>query len=156
MDEPPRRPDQPLLGSPQLILAFAQGALLLIACLGLYAFSLSAGMPTDTARSLAFVAFTAGNLALIRVVATRRTTVAQIFAPDHGAYWLVAALAAAVTAACLFVPGLERLFEFGAPSPAALVAAIAIGLASTLVFDLAKQSAAVQRILGRAAPDPHL
>ena len=155
MDEPPRRPDEPLLGWPQLILALMQGTLLLAACLALYAFALSTDTPSDTARALAFVAFTAGNLALIRVAATRKAAVAQLFAPDHGAYWLVAALASAVTAACLFVPGLERLFQFGAPSPAALVAAVAVGLASTLVFDLAKRSGTVQRILGRAALDPH-
>jgi len=44
---------------------------------------------------------------------------------------------------------------FGAPSSAALVAAVAVGLASTLVFDLAKRSDTVQRILGHAALDPH-
>jgi Ca2+-transporting ATPase len=154
MDEPPRRADEQLLGWPQLILALLQGTLLLVACLGLYAFSLSVDTPADTARALAFVALTAGNLALIRVVGTRRTTLAQLFAPNHGAYWLVAALAAGITAACLFVPGLERLFQFGAPAPAALAAAIAIGLVSTLVFDLAKRSVTVQRILGRAGLTP--
>ena len=69
--------------------------------------------------------------------------------------WLVAALASGVTAACLFVPGLKRLFEFGTPTPASLAVAVAIGLAATLVFDLAKRSVTVQRILGRAALDPH-
>jgi Ca2+-transporting ATPase len=156
MDEPPRRPDQPLLGWPQLVLALSQGTLLLAACLALYAFVLSIGTAADTARALAFVAFTAGNLALIRVVATRKTTLAQLLAPDHGAYWLVAALASLVTAACLFAPPLQHLFQFGAPAPAALVAAILVGLASTLVFDLAKRSVTVQRILGRAALDPHI
>ncbi len=155
MDERPRRPDEPLLGYPQLFLALLQGTLLLAACLGLYAFALADGTPTDTARALAFVAFTAGNLALIRVAATRKATIARLFAPDHGAYWLVAALASGVTAACLFVPGLKRLFEFGTPTPASLAVAVAIGLAATLVFDLAKRSVTVQRILGRAALDPH-
>ena len=84
-----------------------------------------------------------------------KTTIARLFAPDHGAYWLVAALASGVTAACLFVPGLKRLFEFGTPTPASLAVAVAIGLAATLVFDLAKRSVTVQRILGRAALDPH-
>jgi Ca2+-transporting ATPase len=155
MDERPRRPDEPLLGWPQLTLALLQGTLLLAACLGLYSFALSSGIPTDTARALAFVAFTIGNLALIRVAATRKAAIAQLLAPHHGAYWLVAGLASAVTAACLFVPGLKRVFQFGAPTPAMLASAVAIGLAATLVFELLKRSTIVQRVLGRAALDPH-
>ncbi|HEY6894042.1 MAG TPA: cation-translocating P-type ATPase, partial [Rhodanobacteraceae bacterium] len=155
MSEPPRRPDEPLLGWPQLFLALAEGSVLLVACLALYALALAGGSAVDTARALAFVAFTAGNLTLIRVAGTRKVTVTQLFAPAHGAYWIVAALASAVTAACLFVPGLERLFQFGAPTPAALATAAAVGIAAALVFDLAKPSPAVQRILGRATSDPH-
>ena len=154
MEQPPRNPREPLLGWPQMAVALAQGMLLLGACFAVYAVALGADVDVDEARALAFVAFTAGNLALIRVSATRAPTLASLFAADHGAYWLVAGLASAVTASCLLVPALERLFQFETPEIAALSIALAAGLGSALLFDVAKLSPAVQRILGHATIRP--
>ena len=150
MRQPPRRPDELLLGLPQLLLGFAQGIVLLGASLAVYAVQLAQGTDAATARALAFIAFTAGNLALIRVVATRTSTVRQLFAAQHGAYWLVAAVAVLVTYACIAIPALAHLFQFRAPAWQPLLLAIATGLASAFVFDLVKPAAAVQRVLGRA------
>ncbi|MFC4821767.1 cation-translocating P-type ATPase [Dokdonella ginsengisoli] len=152
MEQPPRHPDDPPLGWPQMLVAFAQGALLLAASLGLYAALLAAGQPVDLARTLAFLAFAAGNLMLVRVVGTRGATLAALAAPDHRAYWTVAGVAALVTAACVFVPFLQRLFRFAVPPAGLAAAAVATGLAAALVFDLAKTLPAVQRVLGRRRP----
>jgi P-type Ca2+ transporter type 2C len=152
MAQPPRRANELLLGLPQLLLACVQGLLLLAASFGLYVAAVRAGKDTNVARTVAFIAFTAGNFALIRVVATRKSTIANLFAPEHGAYWTVAAVATAIVAACITVPALERLFQFQMPSGKLVVAALALGLASALIFDLAKLSATVQRVLGRAVP----
>ncbi|PZQ10454.1 MAG: ATPase [Rhodanobacter denitrificans] len=154
MEQPPRHPDDPPLGWPQMLVASIQGALLLAASLGLYAALLAAQQPIDTARTLAFLAFAAGNLMLVRVVGTRGATLARLAAPGHRAYWTVAAVAALVTAACLFVPVLQRLFRFAVPPPGLVAAAIAIGLAAALVFDPAKRVPAVQRVLGRRTAPP--
>jgi len=151
MEQPPRNPRELLLGWPQLALAFAEGACLLGTCFAIYAIALASGIETEAARALAFVAFTAGNLALIRVVATRRPTLFGILATDHGAYWLVAGIASGVTAICLLVPAVERLFQFKTPALAPLTLAIVAGLSAAFVLDLAKLLPAVQRVLGRAA-----
>lgn len=148
MRRPPRQPDELLLGPPQLLLAGIQGALLLAASFGLYVGALGAGVPADAARTLAFVAFTAGNLTLIRVVATRRATLANLLAPGHGAYWVVTVVAIAVVGTCILVPDVGHLFEFRPPGVRLTAIAIGLGLASTLVFDFAKLSQRVQRILG--------
>jgi len=152
MHQPPRPPDELLLGTPQLMIAVAQGIVLLAASFALYAGAIAAGMQPDTARALAFITFTASNLALIRVVATRQTTLARLFAPNHGAYWAVATIAAAVAIACTTLPALERLFQFRTPSAAHALLAVLLGVSAALMFDLVKSSTAVQRILGRAAP----
>jgi Ca2+-transporting ATPase len=154
MEQPPRRPDDPPLGWPQMLVAFVQGMLLLAAALGIYSVLLAARQPVDTARTLAFLAFTAGNLMLVRVVGTRGATLARLAAPNHRAYWAVAAVAGLVTAACLFVPVLQRLFRFAVPPAELVAAAIAVGLVSALLFDLAKRVPAIQRVLGRRSPEP--
>jgi Ca2+-transporting ATPase len=149
MEQPPRNPDDPPLGWPQMLVAFAQGALLLAAAFGLYVTALAAQQSVDAARTLAFVAFAVGNLMLIRVAGTRGWTLPGLATPGHRAYWVVAAIAGLVTAACVLVPALRHLFRFAVPTAEAAAWAIAVGLASALVFDLAKPIPAVQRILGR-------
>jgi Ca2+-transporting ATPase len=148
MRRPPRRADEPLVGMPQLALAFVQGALLLAATLALYVVATAWGVAGDEARALTFVALTAGNLMLVRVAATRSATLPQLFAPGHGAYWGVAAVAATVVAAAVAVPAIAALFHFAQPSPGALLGAIALGAASVLPFDLLKRAATVRRLLG--------
>ena len=151
MQQPPRHPDELLLGWRQLVIGALQGCLLLGASLGIYAVALAQDLPTATARTLAFIAFTAGNLALVRVVATRRATLPRLFAPDHGAYWLVAAVALLVTLACIALPALQHLFQFSVPAPRQALLAVVIGLAAALVFDFAKFSTTVRRILAPSA-----
>jgi Ca2+-transporting ATPase len=154
MSQPPRDANDALLGWRQVGVAAVQGTLLLAAAFAAYALSLPAGIDVDIARALAFIAFTAGNLVLIRVVATRGATIAGLFARDHGAYWAVAAIAVLVTVACIAVPALRRLFQFGVPPSKLVLLAVMAGLISALVFDLAKLMPMVQRILGASAPRP--
>jgi Ca2+-transporting ATPase len=156
MEQPPRVSNEMLLGWPQLGIALIQGLLLFVASFAIYAIALSATLDANVARTLAFLGFTAGNLALIRVVATRKLTTASILAPDHGAYWTVAGIALLVTGACIAVPGLAHIFQFQVPPPRLALLAIATGLASALIFDLVKPSAAVQRILGRSVMRRHV
>jgi len=152
MQQPPRRPDELLLGLPQLALAAVQGLLLFGVVLGIYVLDIDAGLAPNLARTIAFIAFTAGNLALIRVAGTRGATLTRLFARDHVAYWSVAAAAVVVVAACMLLPSLQALFRFELPSaPSAALAAL-LGIGAALSFDLVKVFAGVQRVLGRVAP----
>jgi len=149
MQQPPRRPDEMLLGLPQLALAGVQGLLLLGTVLGIYVAGIHSGVQPNLARTVAFIAFTAGNLALIRVAGTRGATLARLFARDHNAFWGVAGVAVAVVAACVLQPDLQKVFQFALPSAASAATAALLGIGAALLFDIAKLSATVQRILGR-------
>jgi Ca2+-transporting ATPase len=136
---------EPLIGRAQLLLGLAQGTVLLLVCLALYAHLITGGAATELARTLAFVALTAGNLMLVRANARHRRA-----AHAHGGrgYWMIAVFATATVALCIGVPVLRDLFGFALPPPAALATAVALGLlggASLLPF---KTSARVQRWLG--------
>ncbi|WP_300620348.1 cation-translocating P-type ATPase [Dokdonella sp.] len=149
MEQSPRHPDDPPMGGLQMLIAFAQGTLLLVAAFGLYVVALAAGSPVDTARTPAFIAFAVGNLALIRVVGTRGWTMPGLAEPGHRAYWVVVGIAGMATTACVLVPPLRRLFQFAVPTAGAAGWAVAAGILSTLVFDLVKSIPGVQKILGR-------
>jgi Ca2+-transporting ATPase len=152
MRQPPRNPADPPIGTAQLGVAVVLGTALLAATLGLFAFGLSTGDSVEVARTLAFIAMTAGNLALVRVAGTRGTALSVLFARGYRAYWLVAAVAGTVTASCITVPVLRRLFQFGVPAWPQVVWAAAIGIGAVLIFDLAKASPAVQKIWSASAP----
>ncbi len=148
MQRPPRRAGEPLIGRAQLGLAALQGLLLLAAVLGVQVAATALGQSAEVARSLAFLALTAGNLMLVRVNGARGATLPRLFERGHAAYWIVAAVASAIIGPCLLLPPLARLFGFDAPpAPAALLAVLA-GLAAALAFDLLKPLSAVRRRLG--------
>jgi Ca2+-transporting ATPase len=149
MRQPPRDARDSLIGWPQLALAGAEGLLLLAACLAIYAAAL-VRLDADTARTLAFLAFTGGNLAMIRILGSRKPMLAWLFDTGHATYWLLASLAILVTAACVFVPPLATLFRFRVPGIAEAATAIAIGIGVVALLDLAKRLARVQRVLGGA------
>ena len=151
MQQQPRKPNAALIGRPQLLVALVQGLLLLGAAFGTYVLALSTQVDVAVARTLSFIVLTAGNLALVRVVSAPGPTCTTIFARGRSAYWLVATIATAVTAACVVTPVLQRLFQFGKPSPLQALAAIAAGVLTALVFDIAKLFPSVQRAQGRRA-----
>ena len=150
MEQPPRQASESLLGWSQLGVALVQGLLLLVAALGIFISALAAEMDADTARTLAFVGFTAGNLMLIRVTATRGPTLPGLAAADHRAYWLLASIAVLLTVVCIGVPGLRHIFQFAMPRPGPALLAALIGLASALIFDPVKSLPVIQRVLGRS------
>ena len=150
MRRPPRRADEPLVGLPQLAIGLAQGALLLLAVLAVHAVARTVGLTEDLQRSLAFVALTAGNLALVRVNGARGATLPHLFETGHRVYWLVATVAVAIVATCMLWPSAAALFRFAPPEPLHALAAAAAGVVAVLLFDLLKPVPAVRRALGGA------
>ena len=154
MRQPPHPPGEMLLGLPQVAVGIGQGLLILAAAFAAYVAGLGLGIGADPARTLSFIAFTAGNLALVRVTGSRRATLASLFARGHGAYWAVATVAVAVLVACVAIPGVAGLFAFAAPPPLPLLAAAVAGVLAALAFDAVKWLPAMQRILGKPPPRP--
>jgi P-type Ca2+ transporter type 2C len=88
----------------------------------------------NEARTLAIVALTAGNLALVWVNASEGVGSRALVGRAFGAFWAVAAVATAALAAAMFVPPLRTLLHFGLPSAAALALALGGVLASVALF----------------------
>lgn len=126
---PPRNPRDALLGWPTLRRGLAQGGALLAAVLGVWLLALQRGMSADAARTLAVVALTAGNLALVWTNARPPGS----WAPPAGwAFPIVGVLATAALAVAIAVPGVRALLDFAVPSIGALAGAIALAVAAVL------------------------
>jgi Ca2+-transporting ATPase len=118
--------------------------------LAVHAAARAAGLAEDAQRSLAFVALTAGNLALVRVNGARGATLPRLFEAGHRVYWVVAGVASAIVSACMLWPSAAALFRFATPEPLHALGAAAAGIGAVLLFDLAKPLPAVRRALGGA------
>ena len=136
MSRPPRRSDAGIVGWPMLWQGLLQGGCLLAATLATYVLALRAGRDTDTARTLAVVGLTAGNLLLVAVNASAGVGWRALFAPTARAFWWVAAVASAALALAVLVPQGRRLLHFGVPavddlalSLLAVAASVALGAA---------------------------
>jgi Ca2+-transporting ATPase len=149
MRQAPRPLAEPLIGARQLWVGLVQGLALLAACLAVYVSALGDGGGTDVARTLAFLALTAGNLMLVRSNASRRSA----FRPAgyrRTAFWAIAGVASGVVLACLAIPGLRALFGFGLPEPMDAALAIGAGLLGGALLELGKAFPWVRAAIGHA------
>jgi Ca2+-transporting ATPase len=150
MTRPPRRPTELLLGAPQLLLGVVQGLLLFAGVIGLHVAAVARGIAEDESRTLAFIALTAGNFALVRINGARGAALPRLFEAGHRAFWVVVVLASAIVATCVLWPTAAALFGFAPPGiPAALVA-VAVGVVAAALFEPLKRVPAVRNALGGA------
>jgi len=126
MTKPPRAPDEPLFGLPQMLLALLQGSILLAGVLGLYWGMIEGGAAEAAARSSAFVALVIGNLSLALAEASSGSRV--LFSRERRIFWAIGGAALLVLLACLGIPALAQILGFSIPSPAQLLLAGAVGL----------------------------
>ena len=136
MDRPPRRGDATLVGWPMLWRGALQGALLLAACMALYVRALQSA-PVESARAQALVALTVGNLGLVALNASIGAGWRSVFQRGYGAFWAVAALAAAILAAALAFEPARELLRFATPSARELILAVGAGIAPVALAALA-------------------
>jgi Ca2+-transporting ATPase len=103
--------------------------------------ALRQNLPEPDARALAFAALVATNLGLVLV---NRSLAASIFAaftrPNAALWWVVAVTAAILTGVILFPPARE-LFRFGPLHGDDILVALASGLMTLLLLELAKKLA---------------
>jgi Ca2+-transporting ATPase len=133
MRRPPRRRDEPILGARALLFALAQGVIALVAILLLYAWALASGMTADAARGLAFTALITANVFLVLINrAWGGGSFRGFLRPNQ------ALAAAAALGLVLYVPMLEALYKFDAPSPGLLALALGVGALSVAWFELLK------------------
>jgi Ca2+-transporting ATPase len=131
MRRPPRRANRPLFDRRSLLLAAAQGLLVLAATACLYGGLLAAGAAEGVARATGFACVVFGNLALILANRSRTRCVWTTWRwPNVALRWVFAATLGGLVAV-LTVPWLRALFRFdpvGLPELALAAAAAGVAL----------------------------
>jgi Ca2+-transporting ATPase len=132
MRRPPRDPKSPLLPRAQITRSLIQGAVVLAAVFGVFAFALARGGERE-ARALSFATLVIANIGLI--LAQRSRGVLRSLVRRNPAFWWVAGAASALLAAALAVPALRELFRFSRLHGDDVVLVLVAGLGSVLWLD---------------------
>ena len=149
MTRPPRAAGRALVDVKVFLRGLLQGGALLACVLCIYALALRAGMDVPVSRTLAILALTGGNVALVAVDAAAGLGWRGLARRDFATFWVVAGLAAIAVGLGIALPAGRALLQFGEPPASAvmLVLAVIVGVATLL----ASTSARGQR--GHAALD---
>jgi Ca2+-transporting ATPase len=139
MRRPPRHPSEPLFTAGFVIWSLLQGALVLALVASLFVMALHQGLSEPDARSLAFAALVATNLGLVLVNRSLGTSVIAALARPNATLWWVVAVTATIFAAVILFPPARELFHFGPLHGDDVVVALASGLASLFLLELAKR-----------------
>ena len=139
MHRPPRHPSAPLFTTGFVIWSLLQGGLVLALVAGLYVMALHQNLPEPDARSLAFAALVAANLGLMLVNRSLSAPVFAAFTRPNAALWWVVAVTAAILAGVILFPPARELFHFGPLHGDDITVALAAGLMSLLLLELAKR-----------------
>jgi Ca2+-transporting ATPase len=138
MERPPRPIDERLFTRATLGLAVLLGTSVLLAVTLIYGWASATGYGPDIARTMAFTALVAGNIALIFANRSHHFTVLEMATRQNGALWWVVGVAAAALCTAVYVPPAAGLLRM-VPLPAGqFIAALALGLSSVLWYDFYK------------------
>lgn len=135
MEQPPRRPDEPLLASNVLVRALLQGLGVLVAVLAVYLWAVLDGRPPEVVRTIAFVALVVGNLGLILVNRSTTLSVAATLRQRNNpkVAWILGATSLFLVL-LLTVPALRSTFTLGPVSVLDVAIAVAAGLVGVSVL----------------------
>jgi Ca2+-transporting ATPase len=155
MKRPPRRPNETLFGSAQVLIGLLQGTSVLVGVFCLYWWALTAfSGAQEEARGAAFLALVVGILVL---ALSESASSGRLFAPHRRTYWIIVTAVAVVLTIVLTAPPVAALFDVALPSRDLLLLALAVGAVSggwTGAASLASQRAkeAMSRRLLRPGP----
>jgi Ca2+-transporting ATPase len=139
MRRPPRKPGASLFGRRFVAVALLQGLAVLFASVLAFRVGLAHTGSADSGRALAFATLIAGNVGLILVNRSWRTTALRSIGARNLASSIVVAGATGMLVLALVVPFLRGLFRFGPVSAPDAALAIAAGVGSLLWFELVKR-----------------
>jgi len=136
MARPPRDPRTRLLDWRTVGLSLLQGLGVLLIVTGVYRYMLvQRGLSAAEARSAAFAALIAANLALILTNRSWHQTIIRRLRQPNRALWWVVGGAAFLLFLVLWVPALQTLFHLAPLNLADQLICVALGLASILWFE---------------------
>ncbi len=137
MARPPRKPDAPLFDTALMLHGLLQGAVVLVAALGMFQLGMHDLHGEEVARSLAFVTLVIGNLGLVLTNRSLKTSAFLTLTRPNRALVLVVITTFAALALSLSVPWLRGLFGFAPLALDRLAEAAGAALACLVVNDLA-------------------
>lgn len=126
MRKPPRNRNEPLFGAQQVTIAVMQGAVLLAATLGLYAWMNVTGSGAEASRSAAFIALVVGHLSL--ALSVSGLTGGRLFSRDRALFWVIGAAAALILILSVTLPIMRKILRFSSLPLSILAFSAAIGL----------------------------
>jgi Ca2+-transporting ATPase len=144
MRRKPRPPDERLFSRSVVTRSVLLGAVVLALTAAGYGFALEV-MSEEAARTFAFIALVAANLALIFVSRSGSASLRTLLGRSNAVFWWIAAGAAAALMLAIYVAPAAAIFQFAAP-PASLTA-LAVGgaMAAVLIAGSALRSVAPVR-----------
>jgi P-type Ca2+ transporter type 2C len=120
MDQPPRKPAEPIFSRPTILWSVFQGALLFAATAALFIVAPRLGLLEDQVRALTFATLVFGIVTLIFVDRSRSASIITALRRPNRALAIVLPIIAALLAVAMFWPPARGLFGF-AELPALVV-----------------------------------
>jgi Ca2+-transporting ATPase len=135
MGRPPRDPGEPLFGGRTIGISLLQGAIVLLASLGVFWISFKHGDGASEARALAFATLIVSNLALIFTNRSYSRFIPSTLRSPNAALWWLTGGASLFLCLVLYVPFLRDLFRLGTLHPGDLAICFAAGLVSVTLLE---------------------
>ncbi|MGE5218624.1 MAG: cation-translocating P-type ATPase [Chloroflexota bacterium] len=130
MERPPRAPETPLFSARDIFLSLAQGSIVLLTALAVFAAAFWRGQGDTEARALMFATLVFGLLSLITVNRSRSAGILRSLRAPNRAYRWVVAGASGFLAAVLYIPPLAGAFRFATLHVADVAGALGAALLS--------------------------
>jgi Ca2+-transporting ATPase len=139
MNRPPVSVKEPLFGRNRIFISFIQGLIAMLVVVGVYLYMFYNGHGAEEARAIAFSTIVVTNLGLILTNRswTRPFWQTLFSSKNHALRWifLVAIIALGLI---LYVPVLNRVFQFAPPGPPFLIASLIAAIISIVWFEIFK------------------
>jgi Ca2+-transporting ATPase len=135
MQRAPRDPQATLFSTTLLVWSLLQGLMVLAVVAGAYAALTALEIPANQCRALAFTILIGGNLALIFANRSLQATMLAGWTQPNPMLRRMVPATLALLAAALWLPPLQRIFQFGAVPVTWALAALALGASVLLALE---------------------
>jgi Ca2+-transporting ATPase len=136
MRRPPRKPDAPLFDAALLARGLIQGAIVLLAALGVFRFGIWGAHSEAAARCMAFVTLVIGNLGLVLTNRSLTSSAARVLMRPNPALALVIMATLLALGLSVSVPWLRGLFGFEPLDVTQFIEALSAAFGSIVVNDV--------------------
>lgn len=138
MDRPPRNPRAPLFTRQALSVSLFQGLSILLLVMLIHNTAAHYGLSENAARAVAFTTLVIANLCLIISDKSWASSIISVLHSRNVALWWVVGGALTFLAGALYIPILQDIFHFAPLSIGWIIASVAIGMSSLVLFELVK------------------